>query len=284
MSTKPFLQAVEVWIPDGERLRRQSGAYVEHASEVGTYARGEALPGTVWAEQRPIIEHASAAFPMLRDGNVVAVVALRCDADAGGCIELWQPNDLRELALSAGYYGQLRPFEELSRLLRFQRGRGLPGIVWERGLPHVMPDLKAAGAFIRAAAARTAGVDAGLGVPLFRDGELAQVLLLLSAHATPLARAFELWRVEPGPTLRLSEFYYASELGLGETPGTRPAQPPGEGLALRVLATMLPVASQAPHTLTPSRGAAPSRLSFTLGLGLPVHDGTELRAVVTLLS
>jgi hypothetical protein len=53
---------------------------------------------------------------------------------------------------------------------------------------------------------------------------------------------------------------------------------------MRVRETYLPFASRAPHTLQPVRSAAPGRSSFQLGLGVPIHDGERLRAIVNLLS
>lgn len=305
---EPFVRVVEVWVPDGTCLRYRAGAYGPHAAfaeaaEHLTFSRGQGLPGEAWAEGRAILWDplderfarrglaesagldAGVAFPIYRGAEVVAVVSLLCGSRdrMGGCIELWEPNELRELALGSGYYGQLESFAEISRLLRFQRGRGLPGITWDRGLPHIIPDLRSSSTFIRASAARAAGVSAGLGIPLYRGNDVAQVLLLLSAHAMPLARAFEVWTVESaGP--RLSEYYYASEHGAPLEGGRPPPFPPGEGLARRVAETKLPFASAAPHALSPVAGGPPGHTSFQLGLGLPIHDGERLRAVVTLLS
>jgi hypothetical protein len=306
---EPFVQVVEVWVPDGKCLRHRSGAYGPHtafaeATEHLTFVSGQGLPGEAWAQRRPVLWDklderflrralaesagldAGVAFPVFRGDDVIAVVSLLCGSreHTGGCIEVWAPNDLRELAIVRGFYGQLEAFGELSSLIRFQKGRGLPGIVWERGLPHIIPDLRSSAAFIRAAAARTSGVTAGLGVPLYRGKEVAQVLLLLSAQATPLARAFEIWLVDPNGGLTLSEFYYSSDLAVYTDGKTPPKSPPGQGLAQRVRETGLPFASRAPHTLQPVYGTAPARASFQLGLGLPVHDGDRIRAIVNLLS
>lgn len=306
---EPFVQVVEVWTPDGKCLRHRSGAYGRHtgfaeASEHLTFVSGQGLPGVAWAERRPVVWDklderflrrslaesagldAGVAFPVFRGDEVTAVVSLLCGSreHTGGCIEIWQPNDLRELALTGSFYGQLAAFGELSALIRFQKGRGLPGITWERGLPHIIPDLRSSSSFIRAAAARTSGVTAGLGIPLYRGSDVAEVLLLLSAQATPLARAFEVWRVDAQRGLSLDEFYYASELSVHTDGKKPPSSPPGEGLAIRVRETGLPFASRAPHTLQPVHGGAPARASFQLGLGIPIHDGDRIRAIVNLLT
>src|SRR5690606_6837891 len=48
-----FVQVVEVWSPEGDRLRFRSGAYGPHTafaelSRETSFARGEGLPGVVW--------------------------------------------------------------------------------------------------------------------------------------------------------------------------------------------------------------------------------------------
>lgn len=304
-----FVQAVEVWVPDGQCLRHRSGAYGRHtalaeASEHLTFMRGQGLPGQAWEDRKPLVWDrlderfsrrslaesagldAGVAFPIYRGDSIIALVSMLCGSrdQTGGCIEVWEPNDLRELALTSGYYGQLGAFEDISRLIRFQRGRGLPGIVWERGLPHIIPDLRSSSAFIRAAAARTSGIAAGLGIPLYQGKEVAQLLVLLSATSTPLARAFEVWTVAPGGELALSEFYYASDHGHVERASQAPASPPGAALARQVLESQLPVASSAPQAPASPAGESVVRGGFQLGLGLPIHDGERLRAVVNLLS
>jgi hypothetical protein len=294
---EPFVHAVEVWVPDGAALRRHSGAYGPHREleEVGrtlSFAPGVGLPGEALRTRAPVVwseldtrfaRHeqaaragiaAALAFPLLRGEQLIAVVVLLCGSRerTGGCLEVWQPNDVRELALVDGYYGRLEAFAELSRLIRFQRGRGLPGLAWERGAPVIMTDLANSNSFIRASAARTSGVHAGLALPLFQGVDIRHILVLLSAHDTPLARAFEVWSVLPGGALSLSEWFYASDVTT--TPG-RPDVAPGYALARQVTELRLPIASES---------ASGARNSFALGLGIPVFQGSTLRAIVILLS
>jgi hypothetical protein len=296
-TVEPFIHVAEVWVPHGEELRRHSGAYGPHtafaeASASLTFARGSGLPGQAWARREPVlfrqlderfVRHAEArtagldagvAFPLFRGDDVIAVVSLLCGSreHTGGCIEVWQPNDLRELALSDGYYGRLESFEDISKLVRFQRGRGLPGIAWASGLPHVMDDLGNSSSFIRAAAARSAGVHAGVAIPLYRASEITSLLVLLSAQDTPLARAFEVWTVTAGGSLELVQSYYRA----GESTTARGGQgAPGYALAQQVFETRMPVACQ------PLLGASGG--AFRQGLGLPIYDGSTLRAIVNLL-
>jgi hypothetical protein len=304
-SSSPFLQAVEVWVPNGAGLRFRSGAYGPHeafarASQDLTFESGQGLPGSVFRERRPAIWSeldqrfartelavrsgldAAVAFPLFRGDELTSVVVLLCGSreHTGGCIELWQPNELRELALSAGYYGRLHRFAEISRLLRFQQGLGLPGITWQRGLPYVVPDLAGSTTFVRATAARASGVRAGLGIPLYRGKTVAQILLLLSAQATPLARAFEVWLVAGNGALSLGESYDERAPGFAQPVTHALAHATGEALASQVQSSGLPVAVPAAQGLPRPDHGAP----YTLALGLPVHDGERLRAVVVILS
>lgn len=97
------------------------------------------------------------------------------------------------------------------------------------------------------AAARASGLDTGLGIPLHRGAEVAHVLVFLSAPETPLARAFEIWLPDASGRLRLDQCSYS------------------RGLAAE-------------------RQEAAVRAGFELCVGLPVHDGKRVRAVVLLLS
>ncbi|MDB4989309.1 MAG: hypothetical protein JWN04_4487 [Myxococcaceae bacterium] len=300
-----FVHVAEVWIPDGELLRRHSGAYGGHrafdeASAELRFERGQGLPGEAWRALRPVVwqeldrrftRHelaanagldAGLAFPVFRGEQLLGIVSLLCGSreHTGGCIEVWQPNDLRELSLVDAYYGRLDSFAEISRLVRFQRGRGLPGVAWERGLPHVMTDLANSNSFIRASAARAAGVHAGLAVPLYRGNDITQLLVLLSAQETPLARAFEVWTVSAEGPLSLSECFYADDVCRPGDLAQPPASAPGQALAQQVAGLRMPLASGALETA----GGAASGASFQLGLGIPIFDGQALRAIVILLN
>jgi len=57
---KTFIQASEVWVPDGDKLVLGKGNYgdlAEFAAVSGaeSFARGEGLPGKAWAEGRPVV-------------------------------------------------------------------------------------------------------------------------------------------------------------------------------------------------------------------------------------
>jgi hypothetical protein len=307
-SQQAFVQAVEVWTPDGNLLQRHSGAYGQltefaEASADLTLEKGQGLPGAAYRSMRPEVWHelgigfvrqkearlsglsAAVALPWFRGNSLIAVVVFLCGSreQTGGCIEVWEPNDQKLLVHMDGYYGRLSTFEDVSRVMRFPLGQGLPGIVWERGVPQIMEDLAASSSFMRASAARENGVTSGLGVPLLVGGEIQHVVTLLSAASTPLARAFEIWTPDAQGQLELSQSYYAPGLAaLGdECRGVGFAV--AVDLAGRVADTGVPWALSCAE---PTRPFVRARLARELGLsfavGMPVHDGDRLRAVVVL--
>jgi hypothetical protein len=299
-----FVQAVEVWVPDGERMRHHSGAYGGHTefarvSARKTFKKGEGLPGTVGSTRRPVVwselgsffvraELAKAAgieaavgLPIFRDQELMAVVVLLCGrrATTAGCIEVWdvdEPNG--RLVHAGGYYGSLRRFETISGLLQFERGCGLPGLAWERGEPTVVENLESSSVFTRASLAREHGLEAGFGIPVYRGRNVAHVLVLLSAVATPLVRTLEVWVPEADGALRLERAAYFDDVDAFAETGKADEAPP-ERLPAQVLASGTPIVFE--RAASPSfPGAAESVPE--LGVGIPVHDGSRMRAVVVL--
>jgi hypothetical protein len=303
-----FVQAVEVWTPDGNMLQRQSGAYGQltefaEASADLTLEKGQGLPGAAYRSMRPEVWHelgigfvrqqsaqlsglsAAVALPWFRGNTLTAVVVFLCGSreQTGGCIEVWEPNEQKLLVHMDGYYGRLSTFEDVSRVMRFPRGQGLPGIVWEHAAPHIMEDLAASSSFMRASAARESGVTSGLGVPLLVGGQVQHVVTLLSAASTPLARAFEIWTPDAQGQLQITQSCYAPGLsGLRDECGN-----PGFAVAVdvagRVGDTGIPWALSCTE---PRRSFARAELARELGLsfavGLPVHDDDRLRSVVVM--
>jgi hypothetical protein len=303
-----FVQAVEVWVPDGNLLQRKSWAYgalssFAEASADLTLQKGQGLPGAAYRSMRPEVWHelgtsfvraqsarvsgldAAVALPWFRGNTLDAVVVFFCGgrAETGGCIEVWEPNEQQLLVHMDGYYGRLAAFEDVSRVMRFPLGQGLPGTVWEHGLPHIVEDLRSSTSFMRAAAARECGVQSGLGIPLFCGGRVDHVVTFLSAESTPLARAFEIWIPDHHGHLHLKESFYADGLAELQTQSRVASLGPGEDVAGGVLQAGIPWAvdfSSPPRTF--QRAAAARALGLAFAVGLPVHDGDRLRAVVVM--
>lgn len=304
-----FLQAVEVWTPQGTHLLRSSAAYGAHQDFAERalsplLRKGEGLAGTVYSSGRPEVwrelgppfvraepEQADAleaavALPFYEGTRLVAVSVFLCGKreKTSGCIEVWEPSPLRELVHVDGYYGNLASFERLSRAMRFQAGSGVPGLTWQEGLPRVIPDLGGSASFLRAQAAREYGVQSGLSFPLYRANTVAQVVLLLSVAASPLARAFEVWTPDAHGHLHISQAFYEPSLLEFGAQNRAVEFVSGTGLVGRVYESRLPLAldRKASETFTGHVGTAQAGLE--LGAAFPVHDGKRVRAVVVLLS
>jgi PAS domain-containing protein len=81
--------------------------------------------------------------------------------------------------LLAAWYcgdGELKPFRAVSERSHFERGVGLPGRVWESKQPAWVDDVTSDPNFPRSAAARTAGLKTGVGIPILSRGKVIAVL------------------------------------------------------------------------------------------------------------
>lgn len=221
-SDQTFIRVIEIWVPskDRRRLELGSGLYgplsaFETASQAISFGYDEGLPGKAWAAGHPIVlknltssyfkrgDVAAAAglscgvaLPIFAGPFLLAVIVLFCGDDRNhvGAIELWHtPPGLNEMSLVDGYYGTAEVFEWSSRHTKFMRGTGLPGQVWETGMPVILEDLGRSRRFLRWESAERVGINRGVGIPCGRDTDGVWVLTLLSALGTPIARRFELW-------------------------------------------------------------------------------------------
>jgi hypothetical protein len=105
--------------------------------------------------------------------------------------EVWVPTpDLTLLELAGGLYARVPHFGAATRSLCFGRGEGLPGRAWDEGQPVLMPRLDVPW-FRRAAAAAQAGLRSGAALPVFLQGRLACVAVLLCGGEGSLERVPE---------------------------------------------------------------------------------------------
>lgn len=238
-----FLKAIEVWRPsalDG-RLHLASQSYGEQSvfamlSTGISFGYDEGLPGVTWAEKRPLLwtDLESSEFlraetvaklgivsgmtlPVFAGEILLAVVTLffASEDEATGVVELWKnsESDDNELQLEDGFYGSLTRFEWVSRRLSVVRGSGLPGGAWELQRPVVLNDLAENRNFLRARNATEAGVMTGLALPYFDPRGDTQVCTMLSTEKAPIARRFEVWRLEKG-SLRFDSGQCSTEVDL----------------------------------------------------------------------
>lgn len=297
------MQAVEIWMPDGEgHLALKRGLYGPHtsfgrASAALTFAPHEGLPGQVWASRAPQIftelsaaqgfvraEAAQAAnftvgvgLPVMPRGEVEAVIVLLCATSNLPCVfEIWSPDAVGRLALSAGFYGGLCEFEQLSWQTRFSVLEGLPGQAFDARRPVLFNDLSRRGGFVRAEAAAKAGLGAGLGLPMLEGDTAKSALLLLTSSLHPLAQVIEVWEPD-GDDLRLCAGYYGENYALARQREGLHLQR-GRGLPGEVCETRLP----ALHPLAESDGFA-AELGLETSVGIPLFTKGKVSSVVVLM-
>lgn len=301
--TTTFIRVAEVWAPEADRLVLVGGGYdgLEGFGEVSgriSFAKGEGLPGTAWAEARPVVlksldaasfhraEAAAAAgltaavaIPVFAADDLLAVlVVLFADAAQMGAIEVWQDSAGR-LVLSDGYYGGAAEFEEVSKSTSFGHGQGLPGGVWASQTPVLMRDLGGSYGFLRAESAGKVGLKTGLGLPIPTPGVGSYVLTLLSAPGTPIAHRFEIWDARPERVGPEKKALRIDGLCDREGPLAPRENPPLDALA--VTAWQGPIGrvlgSGLPHVQS---GGAGLPAGYTQMVALPIHHENGLAYVV----
>jgi PAS domain S-box-containing protein len=90
-------------------------------------------------------------------------------ADVLRCSDLWSPPSIK-----------FPEFDAVSRATTFPRGTGLPGRVWESGMPAWIPDVTKDVNFPRAGVASREGLHAAFGFPVLLRGDVQSVLEFFS--------------------------------------------------------------------------------------------------------
>jgi len=267
---KTFIKVTEIWIPGKDRtqLELATGNYGEledfkAASEQTRFNYHEGLPGSAWARGHPVVikEFTHSCFkrteaakkagltcaigiPVFSGEFLMAVVVFLCgdDEEHAGAIEVWANDADRsnELGVIDGYYGTLDYFEFVSRKTKIMKGFGLPGRVWEKGLPVLMADLGESESFIRGRDAKNAGITTALGIPLSDKAGLIYLMTFLSAKATPIAIQLEIWLPDnKRERLIFNEGYSAKKSNLADLYAEKTFAK-GEGAMGRVWLTGMP--------------------------------------------
>jgi hypothetical protein len=292
--SKSLVQAVELWFPQGEVMAFAAGAYrgndeLRLERERMSFHQGEGLPGSVWAKGKAfLMETSNSEFvsaelaeqagidavvgcPLFEGGRLFAVLTLMLShrSEAPSCLEIWDVADeLDVLKHSQGYYVHCADLERFSPWIQFPRGTGLPGLTWLSGDAQVMADVCKSNAFIRAGLAARAGLKPGVGIPLYRERRVMQVLALIGAEQQPFVSGVEIYHPQ-GRELGAATLFDWS--GRGSTTGESFADAAGRQLAQQALATRLPALSQ-------TRVGA----GYEIWLALPLYDRKGLKQILVL--
>jgi hypothetical protein len=308
---KTFIRAVETWVPGIDRtlLEFGGGLYGEArrlaaASPGLCFARGEGLPGQAWDAGHPLVlkdlAHPSfrrsaaaradglscgIAVPIFAGDVLSSVLVIFCgDDDAhAGAIELWRndPASSKDMTLVDGYYGSTgEAFEYGSRRIAFRRGHGLPGSVWDSGLPLFLDDLGHGKRFLRADDARLVGINRGFALPCSSLGQEHYVMAFLSALATPIVRRFEIWQPDATRTRLHRSYGFCESAGVLTGAPEGPVVERGQGCIGSTFVTGAPCLSDdAAHQ--PVVGAAAQSAGLRWLVAVPVLQGGRLMATVS---
>lgn len=291
---KSLVQAVELWFPQGEVLALGAGAYrgneeLRQARERLSFQQGEGLPGAVWSQGKALLWEvtnlpflgpepavsagidAAVGYPFFDGGRLFAVLTLLLShrAEAPSCLEIWNvANELDVLKHGQGYYVHCAELERFSPWIQFPRGTGLPGLTWLSGDAQVMADVRKSNAFIRAGLAARCGLKPGIGVPLYRDRKVIQVLALIGAEQRSFMSGAEIYHPQGGELGAATLFDWS---GRGSTTGESFADAAGRRLAAQALDSGLPALAE-----------AKSPEGREISLALPVHDRKGLKQILVL--
>jgi len=220
--SKTFIKIIEIWTPcpDQQNLTLSDGyfgKYTEFKQETvrHKFGFGQGLPGKSWARAKPQIItdlahsyfqrkkfaadiglNSGIAIPIFSGEFLIAVVVFLCGGDNtdAGALELWssESDHSDKLSLVEGYYGCLRNLEATSRNIKFNKGQGLPGVIWDYHIPMLIANPADSPLFDRASNSTINRINTALGFP-FRNRQTDYVISLLSSNDTPIARRFEIW-------------------------------------------------------------------------------------------
>jgi hypothetical protein len=155
------------------------------------------------------------------------------------------------------------------------RGTGLPGLVWDTGIPVILEYLGRSRRFLRWETAERVGINRGVGIPFGRGGDGVWVLTLLSALGTPIARRFEMWISGPdrkGLVFQSGFCEQCTDLELLHSPT---ALQEGEGTLGHVWRSGTPGRSTDLAAEPPSIAASVTGTSLSTLVSMPViADGT----------
>ncbi|MEQ9411960.1 MAG: LuxR C-terminal-related transcriptional regulator [Fuerstiella sp.] len=199
-------------------------------------------------------------------------------------IEVWVPNeDETHLQLFQSCYRDAAAFQEASRGLTFRRGEGLPGRVWESRTPAFLRELITTD-FVRSREASVVGMTTAVGLPVFCEGRVQSVVLILLDTRNQTKAVFESWRLDPqSSALRLSGGTYINCERLRRL-SEFIHLPVGEGLAGFAAEQGRPhIGARFSEDAIAVRGLALAAENFVSSIALPLTDSGAVISDVFLL-
>ncbi len=213
-------------------------------------------------------------------------VATKKSARLLRAVEVWSPTaNGSQLERSSACYADADAFAAVSDKTRFHRGSGLPGLVWEAGVPVVFNDLTTTD-FVRHEAACRDELTAGVGVPIFDGDQLVAVLLFLCHTSEISAAAFESWVLEETRNELMPGTGFYANLDRFRRMTQYLRFPYGAGLPGDVWQSRMPrLLDRLADSTDFLRASGADAEGLDFGLAVPViRNDEDIRSVVLLLS
>ncbi|KAA1260541.1 hypothetical protein LF1_30810 [Rubripirellula obstinata] len=229
------------------------------------------------------------AIPVYRAGRIASIVvmSIKPKTVGAGVFEIWEPVDpYEEVKLRSGYFAHLERFANVSSFVRFERGNGLPGQVWESKQAVIHDDLPSHVGFLRAAGASAGLLQTAVGLPIISGDKLKSVAVVISSEATPIAKGYEVWNaVDDGFTLEgaayqgLDPAFQLSRDAKLETDTGLPGLAAVHAGATTTENDAILLAGRNQQNLSSDMGSA----GPTAGLAIPAYRDNKLTSVMTFL-
>ncbi len=281
-----FLSDVSVYhVDDDGQMQNAIGAPIEQLA----WAAIESGSARISTDQTVIHcdSAAAIAIPVHRSGRVVSVAVLSAKVlnadrdDLVGVFEVWEPIGVyEELALHHGYFGKMDRFQNVSSFVRFEKGTGLPGQVWQQRKSVIHDDLSNHPGFLRAAGASADLLVTAIGIPVASTA-FHSTAVLISSRVSPIARGFEVWQADDSCFSFLGGAYRELGEDIQLPPeATLPLDAGLPGLAANAGGAVL---CQDIKTIFAGRNHDTELPETACGLAIPFYDGDKLTNVTTLL-
>ena len=201
--------------------------------------------------------------------------------DLIGVFEVWEPVGVyQELALFQGYFGRMDRFQNVSSYVRFEKGTGLPGQVWQQRTSVIHDDLSNHPGFLRAAGASADLLVTGIGLPVASTA-FHSTAVLISSRVSPIAGGFEVWQADDSHFSFLGGAYRDFADGVQLPPdASLPLDAGLPGLAGNEQGAVL---CQDPKIIFAGRNHDTELPESAFALAIPFYDGDKLTSVSTLL-
>ncbi len=286
LPSRSFLSDVTVYrVDDQGHLVDAIGAPIEELAQAAI------LSGTAEVSTDPRVIHsdssAALAIPVYRSAHVISLAVISAKRipenrdDVVGVLEVWEPVGIYEdLALKSGFYGRMERFRNVSSFVRFEKGTGLPGQVWQHRTGVIHDDLSNHPGFLRAAGASADLLVTAVGIPIASTAFHAAAVLI-SSTISPLARGFEVWQAHDDHFSLIGGTYRDLGEGIELLPGTSLPRDKGlPGLAGNEHAAVI---CEDVDTLFAGRNHDAEVPESASGLAIPFFNGDSLASVTTLL-